>query len=96
MSTEVTTTEPTDADLLRQLWRLQLKTLIAELSSGEAKASCLAVARAFLAEEGVTLKTLNTVEGKGQTISALASLENLPSFDEEPRRDDALAKRYAD
>lgn len=77
------TTEPTDADLLRQLWRLTLKTLIAELQSGEAKASGLAVARSFLESNNVSLQSINTLEGRGGAAAALGPLlKNLPSFND--------------
>jgi hypothetical protein len=77
------TPDPTDVDLLRKLWRLTLKTLIAELESGEAKASGLAVAKSFLESNGVTRETLDKLDGKANTAAALAPmLARLPSFDD--------------
>lgn len=90
------TSEATEAQLLRKLWRLNLTKLIESLESGEVTASGLNVARQFLSDQGVTRQTLEQLDAKGGTLGALASLVNLPSFDDEPRRDDALAKRYAD
>lgn len=82
-TTDTPPPEPTDVDLLRKLWRLTLKTLIAELESGEAKASGLAVAKAFLESNGVTRETLDKLDGKGGTLAALGPmLKNLPSFDD--------------
>lgn len=77
--------DASDVDLLRKLWRLTLSTLIAELESGEAKASGLAVAKSFLESNGVTRETLDRLDGKtpGGALAALAPmLKNLPSFDD--------------
>lgn len=75
--------DASDVDLLRKLWRLTLKTLIAELESGEAKASGLAVAKSFLESNGVTRETLDKLDGKANTAAALAPmLARLPSFDD--------------
>lgn len=88
MTTETTdaplhAAEASDVDLLRKLWRLTLKTLIAELESGEAKASGLAVAKAFLESNGVTRDTLDKLDGKGSALEALGPLlKNLPSFND--------------
>lgn len=73
-----------DADLLRQLWRETLKALLQELRSGEAKASAIAVARAFLDSNNVSLESLDKLEGKtpgGAWDSLAPMLKNLPSFD---------------
>lgn len=76
-------TDPSDVDLLRSLWRLTLKTLIQELESGEAKASAMNVARAFLESNGVNRETLDRLDGKGSAVAALGPLlKNLPSFDD--------------
>lgn len=73
--------EPTDADLLRKLWRLNLKALIAELEGGESKAATLNVARQFLADQGVNRQTLDSLDGTRG--SSLAALRDLPRFDDE-------------
>lgn len=76
---------PTDAELLRALWRETLKALLQELRSGDAKASAIAVARAFLDSNSVSLESLDKLDHKGPGAAAAAlgpMLARLPSFED--------------
>ncbi|MDO9453756.1 MAG: hypothetical protein Q7J29_12960 [Stagnimonas sp.] len=68
-----------DADLLRKLWRLNLAKIVEALESGEVNAAGLNVARQFLMDQGVNRQTLDTLDSGRAT---LATLRNLPNFDE--------------
>lgn len=74
-----------DAELLRELWRETLKALLQELRSGDAKASAIAVARAFLDSNSVSLESLDKLDHKGPGAAAAAlapMLARLPSFND--------------
>lgn len=77
-----------EATLLRQLWTLQVRALIAEMAqpvTGEEaktrRASMLQAVSQFLRDNGVNKSTLDRLDrNRG---SALAALRDLPTFDDE-------------
>lgn len=72
-----------DVALLRRLWRAALKHHVRNLeAAGDATAAELVAAQRFLADSGVSLATLGTLDLHNHAAGLSKLLADVPSFEE--------------
>ncbi|WP_154654809.1 hypothetical protein [Solimonas variicoloris] len=72
-----------DVALLRRLWRAALKHHVRNLeAAGDATAAELVAAQRFLADSGVSLATLGSLDMHNHGAGLKKLMEGIPSFDE--------------